>query len=56
MKKLLVYLTLVLLFFTVLLIATLSTTGIETSKFNSIIKEKISEKKKHKFRFKDNKI
>ena len=45
MKKLLVYLTLVLLFFTVLLIATLSTTGIETSKFNSIIKEKISEKK-----------
>ena len=45
MKKLLVYLTLVLLFFTVLLIATLSTIGIETSKFNSIIKEKISEKK-----------
>ena len=45
MKKFLAWLTFILLSFTVILITTLSTIGIETSKFNSIIKEKISEKK-----------
>ena len=45
MKKLLAYSILVLLFSIFVLIATLSTIGIETNKFNSIIKEKISEKK-----------
>ena len=55
MKKLLAYSILVLLFSIFVLIATLSTIGIETNKFNSIIKEKISEKK-HKFRIKVNKV
>ena len=46
MKKFLVSITFVTLFLITALLITLSTIGIETSKFNGIIKEKISEKKK----------
>ena len=45
MKKLLVNFILFSLLFTVILLITLSTIGIETNKFNDIIKEKISKKK-----------
>jgi hypothetical protein len=45
MKKLLVNLSLVLIILIGVLLITLSTIGIETNKFNGLIKEKISEKK-----------
>ena len=46
MKKLLINLTLVSLFFFIILLITLSTIGIKTNKFNEFIKEKTSEKGK----------
>ena len=46
MKKLLINLALVSLFFFIILLITLSTIGIKTNKFNGLIKEKISEKEK----------
>ena len=45
MKNILVNLTLFLLLLILILLVTLSTVGIETNKFNRLIKEKISEKK-----------
>ena len=46
MKKLLINLALVFLFFFIILLITLSTIGIKTNKFNEFIKEKTSEKGK----------
>ena len=45
MRKLLAYLSLIFLSSIIILLVTLSTIGIETSRFNNFIKEKISEKK-----------